>query len=109
MKLKHILLIVSCLFCLTTLLLAQEDLGEVARKERERQAALKQKARVFTNQDVVTKRPDQTQPPSAEASKSASEQEPVDSQGHGEKYWSEKSEMTLCHSSLPLLASRQTR
>lgn len=91
MKPKHFLLFISCLFCLTTLLLAQEDLGEVARKERERQAAIKQKARLYTNQDVVTKHPpDKTQGPSAEAKKRGSEEEPVDSQGHDERYWSEK-------------------
>jgi hypothetical protein len=91
MKLKHIVLFISCLFCLATLLLAQEDLGEVARKERERQAAIKQKARVFTNQDVVTKRPpDQTQSPAAGAKIPATGEEPVDSQGNGEKYWSQK-------------------
>jgi hypothetical protein len=91
MKLKHVLFLISCLFCLATLLLAQEDLGEVARKERERQAAIKQKSRVFTNQDVVTKRPPEpAQPPSVEPATPATEKGPVDSQGHGERYWSEK-------------------
>ncbi|MFI5176582.1 MAG: hypothetical protein ACHQKY_17105 [Terriglobia bacterium] len=91
MKLRHAFLFISCLFCLATLVFAQEDLGEAARKERERQAAVKQKSRVFTNQDVVTRRPaEETPPPSAEVKKPASEEEPLDSAGHNEKYWSQK-------------------
>lgn len=84
-------LVITILFLFFTSLLLGQDVKEAARKERERQAALKQKARVYTNSDVATQRPPEDQKKSAETSTPAGgEQKILDNGGHDEKYWSDK-------------------
>lgn len=91
-------------FILASTLMAQ-DLGEAARKERERQAAIKQKVRVYTNADIATSHPEdkpstvasekpqktkKSKQKTAAESSTADNPAEVDQDGHDEKYWSEK-------------------
>lgn len=79
-----------CLLLLASWALAQ-DLGEAARKERERQAALKQKGRVYTNADIARSHPPETKQKEEPGSKkSAANDRRADLKGHDEQYWSEK-------------------
>lgn len=79
-----------CLLLLASWALAQ-DLGEAARKERERQAALKQKGRVYTNADIASSHlPGTKQKEEPGSKKSTANDRRVDSKGHDEQYWSEK-------------------
>lgn len=83
--------VLAILFLLSTSLLLGQDVKEAARKERERQAALKQKSHVYTNADVATQRPPEDQKKSSDAATPAGgEQKILDNDGHDEKYWSEK-------------------
>lgn len=80
--------IVGVLLGTLALPIVAQDLGEVARKERERQAAMKQKAKVYTNAEVSTHHP----PESAASERSAlrTDEKAADQSGHDERYWSEK-------------------
>ncbi len=89
MKLRRILPI-AILLCMIAPLRAQ-DLAAAARKERERQAQVKNPPRVITNSDLTSGRPVGVVSSNAPAaSKSAGADHRVDRNGHDELYWSEK-------------------
>jgi hypothetical protein len=72
-------------------LLAAQDLGEAARKERARQAAVKNPAKVITNDVLGVKSSPLPTPSSPKGeSPSATVHEILDKLGHNERYWSER-------------------
>jgi hypothetical protein len=72
-------------------LLAAQDLGEAAKKELARQAAVKNPAKVITNDDLGVKgSPSPTPSSPKEESPSATVHEILDKLGHNERYWSER-------------------
>ncbi|MDD5541550.1 MAG: hypothetical protein PHX83_00070 [Acidobacteriia bacterium] len=80
--------IVGLLLTILALPIAAQDLGEVARKERARQAAIQQKSKVYTNSDIATTRPAESVVTPKEAAPTAGAI--LDREGHDERYWSEK-------------------
>jgi len=86
MKLRFLIAPLLLIACAATVV--AQDLGEAARKERERQAAIKQKPKVYTNADVATFHP--SEPSSPEKTAAKPDEKVADHEGHDERYWSEK-------------------
>ncbi len=91
MKWRMILILILTIVGVSALLMAQ-DLGEAARKERERQAKIKTPSRVITNTDISTTRPPEKSAPgtSVGAAASSTSGTVLDREGHDERYWSEQ-------------------
>jgi hypothetical protein len=89
MKLK-VLCFILCFFVFAAVLVAQ-DLKEAARKERERQAAIKNPSKVITNDDIATSKTSSKEESGAKTDQSpTTEEHVVDRDGHDERYWSGK-------------------